>query len=67
MLHLVLSCENGQWCFARGYATPTLNACGGIDCLSTYVTDFYTEYVAFYYGTLTLCGKCYGVHVCIPD
>jgi hypothetical protein len=46
---------------------PTLHACGGIECLSTCITDFYIEYVAFYYGTLTLCGKCCGTYVCIPD
>jgi hypothetical protein len=66
-LRLVLLGENGQWCFAGGYATPTLDACGGIDCLSTCITDFYIEYVALYYGTLTLYGKCYGTYVCIPD
>jgi hypothetical protein len=46
---------------------PALDACGGIDYLSTCITDFYIDYVVFYYGTLTLCGKCYGVYVCIPD
>jgi hypothetical protein len=44
-----------------------LDACGGVDCLSTYTIDFYIAHVAFYHGPLTLCGECYGVCMCIPD
>jgi hypothetical protein len=46
---------------------PTLDAYGGIDCLSACIIDFYIESVAIYYGTLTLCRKCYGTYVCILD
>jgi hypothetical protein len=41
------------------------DGCGGIDCLSTYITDFYIEHVAFYHTPLTLCGECYGACMCI--
>jgi hypothetical protein len=57
----------GGGALLRDMKPPALDACGGIDCLSTYVTNFYIEYVVFYYGILTLCGKCYGTYVCIPD
>jgi hypothetical protein len=43
---------------------PALDACGGIDCPSTYIIDFYIEHVAFYHGPLTLCGSVM-VHVCL--
>jgi hypothetical protein len=46
---------------------PTLDACGGIDCLSTCFIHFYIEHVAFYHGPLTLCGECYSVSMCIHD
>jgi hypothetical protein len=36
-----------------------LDACGGMDCLSTCIIDFYIEHVAFYHGLLTLCGERY--------
>jgi hypothetical protein len=42
---------------------PALETCGDVDCLSTYITDFYIERVAFYHGMLTLCWKCYGAYV----
>jgi hypothetical protein len=44
-----------------------LDACGGVDCLSTCIIDFYIARVAFYHGPLTLCGECYGACMCIPD
>jgi hypothetical protein len=45
----------------------TLDPFETIDCLSTCITDFYIEYVAFYHGTFTLCEGCYGAYMCIPD
>jgi hypothetical protein len=46
---------------------PALDACGGIDCPSTCIIDFYIEHVAFYHGPLTLCGECYSACMCISD
>jgi hypothetical protein len=46
---------------------PALDACEGIDCLSTYIIDFYIEYAVFYHGLLTLCGECYGACMCLHD
>jgi hypothetical protein len=37
-----------------GTQCPTLDACESIDCMSTYITDFYIEYAAFYHGMFTL-------------
>jgi hypothetical protein len=42
-----------------------LDACGGVDCLSTCITNFYIERVAFYHGMFTLRWKCYGAYVWI--
>jgi hypothetical protein len=46
--HLAPSCKGGRWRFTRGYATPVLDACGGVDCLGTCIIDFYIERMAFY-------------------
>jgi hypothetical protein len=46
---------------------PVLDACGGTDCLSTCIIDFYIEHVTFYHGSFTLCGESYGACMCIPD
>jgi hypothetical protein len=43
-----------------------LDACGGVDCLDTYIIDFYTERMTFYMGMLTLCWNYYGAYACIP-
>jgi hypothetical protein len=46
---------------------PVLDACGGTDCLSTCIIDFYIEHVAFYHGLFTLCGECYSVCMSVTD
>jgi hypothetical protein len=50
-----------------GMQPPTLDACESIDCPSTCITNFYTEYAAFHHGTFTLCRGCYDAYMCIPD
>jgi hypothetical protein len=50
-----------------GMQHPTSDACDSIDYLSTCITDFYIEYVAFHHGMFTLCRGCYGTYMCIPD
>jgi hypothetical protein len=41
-----------------------------VKVLTTCITNFYIEYVAFYHGMFTLCGRgggCYSAYMCIPD
>jgi hypothetical protein len=40
----------------------TLDACGGADCLDTYIIDFDT-----YQGMLTSCRNYYSAYACIPS
>jgi hypothetical protein len=43
---------------------PTFDACEHIDCVSTYITHFYIEYVVFYHGMFTL-GRGVTARICI--
>jgi hypothetical protein len=62
-LHLVPSSRSGRWCFVGGYVAPSLGCLWNVDCLGTYITGFYIECIAFYYGILTLWWKGYGEYV----